>query len=221
MKRAVRICGIFGIVIGMLALSACDLSQHKEKKKKKRHSDSEMVVDSRSSTKPLSKKQSKEVSASSGKSGSGRKIRVFSSSANYSHLERQGNCTYSPRNLTDGDKSTAFIIPTPGYTPLRLTFKLDGSRVRKIRIRNGYQKTTRTFNDHGRVGYINVYAYDGNEYVAQLYAGDTYDINGIEEFDLPRTSGYYNRIVLEFPSDELITGDKFDELAISEVEFYR
>ncbi len=218
MRGAAKISGILGLALGLLLLPSCDLNKNKEKKKSKRHSKTEMMVDSRSTTKPLSKKKGQEVSASSGKSG---KVKVLSATANYRHLDRQGNCTYSPTNLTDGDKSTAFVIPTPGYVPLKLTFKLDGSKVRKIRIRNGYQKTNRTFGDHGRVGFINVYAYNGNDYIGELYSGDTYDVNGSEEFDLARTTDYYDRLVLEFPTSDLIPGDKYDELAISEIEFLR
>lgn len=140
--------------------------------------------------------------------------------ANARPIPANGTVTYSVRNLTDGNLNTAFVITKP-YGNLQISFPITGEYPKMIKLYNGYQKGNAQFVNHGRFGEVKVYAFRGNEFVEQLYSGSLFDAMGAKDLPLAEINKPYDTLLLEFPSQSISEGQKYNQVAITEIKFYR
>ena len=149
------------------------------------------------------------------------------------NVDDQGGNTYVPSNMLDGDLATAWAVNLDNasfdsdklYGPV---FTLNCSKLSHIIIRNGYAKSLDTYRNNARalhiifckVGSVN----NEDEATSYLYDGmleDTYDTYQILEI-ASNASGNHNinKIQMIFPKDGIRHGAKWNDLCISEIEFY-
>ena len=149
------------------------------------------------------------------------------------NVVNQGTNTYVPSNMLDGDPATAWAVNLDNasfdsdklYGPV---FTLNCSKLSHIIIRNGYAKSLDTYRNNARalhiifckVGSLN----NEDEATSYLYDGiledapDNYQILEIAS----NASGNHNinKIQMIFPKDGIRYGAKWNDLCISEIEFY-
>ena len=145
-------------------------------------------------------------------------------------LKAQGGNTYVPANMLDGNPSTAWAVnlDKASYDSDKLygpTFTVRCKKLSHIVIRNGYAKDDASFRNNSRASRIifcnadNVS--DENESASYLYEGivkdtpepQTLKVNG-------NANSNIHEIQMIFPIDGLRRGAKWNDLCISEVEFW-
>ena len=149
-------------------------------------------------------------------------------------LSNQAGNSYSARNLFDGKSSTGWAVRLYEtnysydnylYGP---SFDVAGSKIDKIVIRNGYHKNSDSFNKNTRASWIRIYRGSNDEPSRSdiLYEGSLSDSRSAQtlkvnpDFDQSRP---FNNIHLAFSSeydDRYYHGSKWDDLVISELEFW-
>ena len=148
----------------------------------------------------------------------------------WDNLKAQGGNTYVPANMLDGNPSTAWAVnlDRASYDSDKLygpTFTVRCKKLSHIIIRNGYAKDETSFRNNSRASRIifcnadNVS--DENESASYLYEGivkdtpepQTLKVNGNANSDI-------HEIQMIFPIDGLRRGAKWNDLCISEVEFW-
>ena len=149
------------------------------------------------------------------------------------NVDDQGGNTYMPSNMLDGDPATAWAVnlDNASYDSDKLygpVFTLNCSRLSHIIIRNGYAKSQDAYKNNARALHI-IFCNaemvgDEDEATSYLYDGmleDTYDANQILEI-ASNASGNHNinKIQMIFPKDGIRYGAKWNDLCISEIEFY-
>ena len=144
-----------------------------------------------------------------------------------SSLEASTNATYEPKNLLDGDFSTAWVEGEAGVgTGTTITIKLaQPTLVYGLKIFNGYQKSKDIFVKNGRVKRVTVSNADNVLVDTDMYYEEPYTLDAdFGEYDRP-----YNMISFEQPAvvDEIVitiqdacAGDKYEDTAISELLIY-
>jgi len=149
------------------------------------------------------------------------------------NLEEEAGNTYVPANMLDGKASTAWAVnlDKANYDSDKLygpVFYVECKKLSHIVIRNGYAKDENTFKNNARALHI-IFCNaemvgDEDEATSYLYDGmleDTYDAYQILEI-ASNTSGNHNinKIQMIFPKDGIRYGAKWNDLCISEIEFY-
>lgn len=218
LSKIIRFCIV--VMIATVSIGCGNLNHNAPNSKGKSKSKMK-IIDNRQSRSENAEKSTNEsgdlVSASARN-----KIRIKSVTANSACIENQGNCSYTASKMIDGDKSTAYVTRNIyGDDSLVITLRTDGEKVKKLEMRNGYQKSKKHHSDHYRPGSVSISVYNDNAFVANVYDGDLYDVNGKEVIEFPIVTDYYNKIVLSYPKLDFIEGDKYEELAISELSLYR
>jgi hypothetical protein len=149
------------------------------------------------------------------------------------NVVNQGTNTYVPSNMLDGDPATAWAVNLDNasfdsdklYGPV---FTLNCSKLSQIIIRNGYAKSQDAYKNNARALHI-IFCDaekvgDENEATSYLYDGmleDTYDANQILEIASNASCNQnINKIQMIFPKDGIRYGAKWNDLCISEIEFY-
>lgn len=136
-------------------------------------------------------------------------LRVDRASAS-SELPPEGSISYGPAQAIDGDPTTAWNEGADGHGEgehLRLQFA-EPVWVRRLVLRNGYQKDGRTYFDNSRVDRLLV-RLDGVSYVVDLH-----DQTGEQAVSFPEPIRA-TTVTLEVV--EAVPGSSYDDLAISEV----
>lgn len=127
-----------------------------------------------------------------------------------SQLAPEGSISYEPALAVDGDPTTAWNEGAEGSGEgERLQLELaDDSWVRRIVIRNGYQKDGRSFFDNARAARV-LLRFDEVAYVVDLA-----DQTGEQAVTLPEPA-LTRTVTVEIV--EAIPGNQYEDLAISEI----
>lgn len=135
-----------------------------------------------------------------------------------SFLKSQGDNNYRPENAHDLSYKTAWVEGTAGYgIGENLVYHFAGSapRINKIMVINGYIKNPKTWKDNSRVKKLKVYINDKEFAIFNLE-----DLMGEQTFDVPLLGKYSDeKWTLKFEILEVYKGDKYDDVAITEIYF--
>ena len=150
----------------------------------------------------------------------------------WDNLNDQGNNTYVPANMLDGNPSTAWAVDLDkaSYDCDKLygpTFTLKCKKLSHIIIRNGYAKSKDSFKNNARASRIifcnSANVSDEDEQSSYLYEGilkDTPDEQTLKiSQDIPCNNNL-TTVQMIFPVDGLRRGVKWNDLCVSEIEFY-
>lgn len=148
------------------------------------------------------------------------------------YLKPQAGNTYEPSNMVDGNLATAWAISLDQvnykngkiYGP---TFTIDCMKLSHVVIRNGYCKNESSYMNNTRAlkvilcnaGNVD----DEDETASYLYEGTLEDTSEEQVLhinsDLPCNQSI-QKVQLIFPSDGLRRGNKWDDLCVTEIEFW-
>lgn len=149
-------------------------------------------------------------------------------------LAPQGGNTYSPSNMLDGNIATAWAINLDSaiydcdalYGPY---FEVPCKKLSHIIIRNGYAKSASAYINNARASYIyfEVETNDGWEDLGDC-CGEGFGVNLKDTPDPQRLNAPLNEswnnniktIQMVFPFGNFIKGTKWNDLCISEIEFW-
>jgi hypothetical protein len=134
-------------------------------------------------------------------------------------LKDQGNISYKADNIHDFDLFTAWVPDTANGVigkKVNFHFKPLSPRVNKINIYNGYIKNYDLFKANARVKTFRLYINNVPYVILQLS-----DTTACQAFKIePVRSTIKNRdLVLTFEILEIYKGDKYTEVAVSEINF--
>jgi hypothetical protein len=139
-------------------------------------------------------------------------------SASVPSLPRQDDPTdandYEPDNMLDGQLRTAWVEGVPGLgSGTRLTFRLPTRvRVTRVRIVNGYAKTTKTHLENAAARTILIRTAGMSKPLRHTLARDSRPQTIRGAFGMTR------RVTIQIVS--AYPGDRFEDLALSEVWFF-
>lgn len=135
-----------------------------------------------------------------------------------SFLESQGDNNYRPENAHDLSYKTAWVEGVAGYgIGENLVYHFAGSapRINKIIVINGYIKNPKSWKDNSRVKKLKVYINDKEFAIFNLE-----DLMCEQSFDVPLLGKYSDeKWTLKFEILEVYQGDKYDDVAITEIYF--
>lgn len=136
-----------------------------------------------------------------------------------SYLKEQGNISYKPDNIHDFDLMTAWVPDTRnGVIGQKVNFHFNplSPRVNEIIIYNGYIKNYDLFKANSRVKKIKLYI--NSAYYATLELADT---TAQQSFKIEpiRSTTKQKDLILTFEILEIYKGDKYIDVAISEINF--
>lgn len=148
----------------------------------------------------------------------------------WENLDNQRNNTYVPSNMIDGNPSTAWAVNLDkvSYDSNKLygpIFTLRCSKISHVTIRNGYAKNHETYRNNARALQIIICNADdiNDEDTSILFEGvlnDTPNEQTIRLEDDFTSNSDIRKVQLVFPADRLKKGDKWNDLCISEIDFY-
>ena len=134
-----------------------------------------------------------------------------------SHLKPIQNFNYVAENIHDFTLRTAWVEGKSGNgigESVLFVFEEDSPPVTTVEIYNGYMKTEKTWQENGRVKQLAVYV-NGYKY-ANLHLKDT---TAKQIFDIGSHQGKGRDLVLKFKITDIYPGDKYEDVAISELNF--
>lgn len=124
---------------------------------------------------------------------------------------------YVPRNAHDFSLRTAWVEGVKGYgIGQSITFKFPkmSPPVTTVEIYNGYMKSDKAWQDNSRVKQLKVYA--NQKPIALLNLRDT---KAKQIFTIGAQQGKKTDLLLKFEIVSVYKGDKYDDVAIAEIEF--
>lgn len=155
-------------------------------------------------------------------------------------LVTQGNNTYYAKNMFDGSPHTCWSVHTNdlvcdaehSWGP---TFDINAKKIESVKILNGYAKSITSYKNNTRASWIVIYRADADieenewgEYVPDseiIYEGNLKDV--MEFQTLPIDHRFDNSkptksvgIIFGCSPNNFYRGAKYDDLSISEIEFY-
>ena len=135
------------------------------------------------------------------------------------YLKGNGNTTYKPDNIHDFDLFTAWVPDTANGVvgkKVNFHFKPLSPRVNEIMIYNGYIKNYDLFKANSRVKKFRLYI--NNKLYAILELADT---TAQQSFSIPPTRSTVKGkdLILTFEIMEVYKGDKYTDVAVSEINF--
>jgi len=136
-----------------------------------------------------------------------------------SYLKEQGKSTYLPDNLHDFDLFTAWVPDTKGGVigkKVNFHFKSFSPRVNEVTIYNGYIKNKELWQANSRAKKLKLYINNkpyANLELQDVTASQSFKIDAIQSTDSKKD------LVLTFEVIEIYKGTKYDDLAISEINF--
>lgn len=148
-------------------------------------------------------------------------------------LAPQGGNSYYPRNMFDGNRNTAWAasigkMPVDADCYYGPTFNITADRIDRIVLTNGYAKSNKAFRDNARASYIIIarFDYENDDYIDErniLYSGPLKDTSSPQT--LPISPSYRHvkgkqKYQICFSPGSFYHGDRWDDLCISEIEFY-
>lgn len=149
------------------------------------------------------------------------------------HLGGQAGNSYGASNLFDGKSSTGWAVTLADtsydydsylYGP---RFTVNGSDIDHIVIRNGYHKNSDSFKKNTRAAWIRIYRDNGGSPSSSdiLYEGKLSDSMSAQTLQVKPSYRHHSgdRIAIAFSSadeDRYYHGSKWDDLVISELEFW-
>ncbi|MDR3272884.1 MAG: hypothetical protein LBT29_05345 [Flavobacteriaceae bacterium] len=139
--------------------------------------------------------------------------RIFASS----ELKPSGNLTYKANNAHDFSLRTAWVEGVQGYgigESITYRFEKLSPPVTTVEIFNGYMKSDEVWQDNSRVKQLKVYV-NGNPYALL----NLKDIKSRQLFKIGSHQGKKSDLYLKFEIVDVYPGDKYDDTAISEIEF--
>lgn len=136
-----------------------------------------------------------------------------------SYLKGAGNVNYKPENLHDFSLLTAWVPDSAGGAigkKIYFHFEPLSPRVNEIMIYNGYIKNYDLFKANSRVKKFRLYI--NNKPYAILELGDT---TAQQSFSIPATRSTVKGkdLILTFEIMEVYKGDKYTDVAVSEINF--
>lgn len=153
------------------------------------------------------------------------KLKVVKASC-YGSLAPQGGNTYGPWNMLDGNIATAWAVNLDSasydsdalYGPY---FEVPCKKLSHIVIRNGYAKSASAYINNSRASYISfeVETSDGLE----GFGAKLKDTPDSQRLNAPLNESWNNNITtvqIVFPSDSFYKGAKWNDLCITEIEFW-
>ena len=150
----------------------------------------------------------------------------------WDNLNDQGNNTYVPANMLDGNLSTAWAVNLDKasydcdklYGPI---FTIKCKKLSHIIVRNGYAKSNDSFKNNARASRIifcnSANVSDEDEQSSYLYEGTLKDTPDEQTLKISQDMPCNNNLTtvqMIFPVDGLRRGVKWNDLCVSEVEFY-
>ena len=153
------------------------------------------------------------------------KLKVVKASC-YGSLAPQGGNTYGPTNMLDGNIATAWAINLDSatydcdalYGPY---FEVPCKKLSHIVIRNGYAKSASAYINNSRASYIyfEVETSDGLE----GFGTKLKDTPDPQRLNAPLNESWNKNITtiqMVFPTGSFIKGAKWNDLCITEIEFW-
>ena len=153
-----------------------------------------------------------------------KKLKV--SKVEFSHcLAPQAGNTYEPRNMCDGNPSTTWAVGLYNYNPYvdgfwGPIFTLKCKKLSHIIIRNGYCKDNNSYKNNARTTGISFLNFKNQ---AVLYEGPLKDTSKPQRLDVSSDAEGNNnleQVGISFFDYDFIPGAKWNDLCISEVEFW-
>ena len=150
----------------------------------------------------------------------------------WNDVEEQGTNTYKPENMIDGNPATAWAVnlDKASFDNDKLygsIFTLNCSKLSHVIIRNGYAKSQEIYSNNTRalrVIFCNAdYVSGEDEAASYLYEGILEDSPDLQTLEIASdTPGNHNirKVQMIFPIDGLRHGTKWNDLCVSEIEFY-
>jgi len=144
-----------------------------------------------------------------------------------SHLAAQGTNSYDPENLHDLNFQTAWVEGVPGYGIgefVEYEFPPGNPRITKIIVANGYVKSEKAYQQNSRVKKLKMFVNEKpqailhlkDETVEQIFEVDAIGYAEREELELLASR---EPIRLRFEILEVYKGDRYDDVALSEIYF--
>jgi hypothetical protein len=134
-----------------------------------------------------------------------------------SELKSFKNFDYKANNAHDFSLRTAWIEGHSGYgvgESLTYRFAKHSPPVTTIEIYNGYMKSEKTWQNNSRVKRLKLHV-DGKPYAFL----ELKDIKSKQIFEIGLHQGQKTELYLKFEIVDVYKGDKYDDVAISEIEF--
>lgn len=138
---------------------------------------------------------------------------IFASST----LPPNKNLDYKAVNVHDFSLRTAWVEGVEGYgigESITFRFAKQSPPVTTVEIYNGYMKSDKVWQDNSRVKQLKLYVNDKPYALLNLQ-----DIKSKQIFAIDTLQGIDNDLFLKFEIIEVYEGDKYDDVAISEIEF--
>lgn len=197
--------------------------------------DSEGIISSPVSGDAFDGPSAPRVSSTPKKTGP-EKLRVTDiSNGPYGALANQGSNSYQAKNMFDGKNSTAWAITLPYHMYdwetyiFGPSFKVNGSKLDYVIIRNGYHKSSDSYRKNTRASWIRIARQTGDpdpSYSDIIYEGHLSDSMTPQRlkvnpgFDQSRPIGYVEIVFTDLEGDGFYHGSKWDDLTVSELEFW-
>ncbi len=136
-----------------------------------------------------------------------------------SFLKSNGEISYEPKNAHDFSAKNAWVEGVEGNgigEYLMYEFAGNSPRITELILVNGYAKSTKAYYDNARAKKIKMYVGDKPYAILNLH-----DVIGKQFFDLDTLGGRVSDLnwIITFEILEVYEGDKYDDLAISEIYF--
>ncbi len=134
-----------------------------------------------------------------------------------SELKPNGKLDYKPDNCHDFSLRTAWVEGASGNgigQSLTYRFQKLSPPVTEVLIYNGYMKSKQTWKDNARVKQLKLYI--NNKPYALFNLKDT---TALQTFSIGTHQGKKDDLYLKFEIVDVYKGDKYEDVAISEIEF--
>jgi len=132
-------------------------------------------------------------------------------------LPPSNNLDYVPENIHDFSLRTAWVEGKAGYgigESITFRFAKNSPPVTAVEIFNGYMKSDILWQANSRVKQLKLYIDDKPYAILNLK-----DIKSKQIFNIDTLQGTENDLFLKFEIVDVYKGDKYDDVAISEIEF--
>ena len=173
------------------------------------------------SIEPTTKKEEKTIVP---KANQPQKLKVAKVEFGY-WLEPQVGNTYEPWKMCDGNPSTTWAVGLYNYNPYSdgfwgPIFSVRCKKLSHIIIRNGYCKNSNSYKNNARTTGVTFLNFENH---AVLYDGALKDTSRPQRLNiLPNSEGNNDikQVGISFFNYDFIPGEKWNDLCISEVEFW-
>lgn len=138
---------------------------------------------------------------------------IFASSI----LPQNKDIDYIAENVHDFSLRTAWVEGANGYgigESITIRFQKQSPPVTTVKIYNGYMKSDKSWKDNSRVKQLKLYINDVPYALLNLK-----DSKSEQIFDIGSHQGLESDLYLKFEIIDVYKGDKYDDVAIAEIEF--